>query len=36
MKLKRFIFKGEWKVNAPWYCEAQNGLNWIAYCKNEN
>lgn len=24
----------EWENNAPWYRESQNGLNWIAYCKN--
>ncbi|CAI2365047.1 unnamed protein product [Moneuplotes crassus] len=28
------VRKNSFKSSAPWYCEAQNGLNWIAYCKN--
>ena len=28
------VRKYEWESDAPWYREAQDGLNWIAYCKN--
>lgn len=28
------VRKVEWEEDAPWYREVQNGLNWVAYCKN--
>ena len=28
------IRKIDWEKQAPWYREAQDGLNWIGYCKN--
>lgn len=28
------VRKYAWEDDAPWYREAQDGLNWIAYCKN--
>jgi hypothetical protein len=28
------VRKVDWNTDAPWYSEAQDGFNWIAYCKN--
>jgi hypothetical protein len=28
--------KVQWKTEAPWYREVQDGLNWFAYCVNRS
>ena len=32
--LLRNVKKVNWKVEAPWYREVHDGLNWFGYCKN--
>ena len=28
----RQVKKVNWKENAPWFCEVQDGLSWFGYC----
>lgn len=32
--LLRNVKKVNWKIEAPWYREVHDGLNWFGYCKN--
>ena len=29
------VRKVNWKEEAPWYCEIEDGLSWLCYCKNK-
>ena len=31
----RQVKKVQWKEEAPWYCEVQDGLSWFGYCHNK-